>query len=214
MDVRDREEIMADAALVGDVLAPLFLCDPVSKDGEAVMQELATIDAGEAARDWPFVDDERALACFEEMAKGIREEGLEAASHEYRRLFVGPFALPCPPWGSVYTDRDCVMFGESTLALRSWMRQCGIAPLQGNKEPDDHIGRLIALMAWVAREMPERLDEYLSCHVLTWAFHYFDLLGEAARHPLYRGLASLSSATFAGMRDELALEVVTPRFYR
>ena len=34
---------------------------------------------------------------------------------EYRRLFVGPGHLPAPPWGSVYTDRECVIFGEATL---------------------------------------------------------------------------------------------------
>ena len=41
---------------------------------------------------------------------------------EYRRLFVGPGHLPAPPWGSVYTDHECVIFGEATLALRAWMR--------------------------------------------------------------------------------------------
>ena len=67
---------------------------------------------------------------------------------EYRRLFVGPAPKPAPPWGSVYTDRECVVFGESTLALRAWMRAQGIARLVDDKTPEDHIGLMLVLMAW------------------------------------------------------------------
>ncbi len=35
-------------------------------------------------------------------------------------------ALPAPPWGSVWLDKENVLFGDSTLALREWMRANGI----------------------------------------------------------------------------------------
>ena len=46
---------------------------------------------------------------------------------EYRRLFVGPQAKVAPPWGSVYLDKDQVIFGASTMEPKrlvgsSWYR--------------------------------------------------------------------------------------------
>lgn len=73
---------------------------------------------------------------------------------EYRRLFIGPGAKPAPPWGSVYTDRECVVFGATTLELRAWMREHGVARTADEKTPEDHIGLMLALMAWLAQNSP------------------------------------------------------------
>ncbi len=133
---------------------------------------------------------------------------------EYRRLFVGPGRLPAPPWGSVYTDHDCVIFGESTLTLRAWMRARGIQRLGDERTPEDHIGLMLALLSFLAAERPELVDEYLRDHLLTWAPHYLEGLAEAADHSFYRGLARLTRATLLGMQQERELAVNLPRFYR
>ena len=127
---------------------------------------------------------------------------------------MGPGRLPAPPWGSVYTDHDCVIFGESTLALRAWMRARGIQRLGDERTPEDHIGLMLALLSFLAAERPELVDEYLRDHLLTWAPHYLEGLAEAADHPFYRGLARLTRATLLGMQQERELAVNLPRFYR
>ena len=129
-------------------------------------------------------------------------------------MFIGPGAKPAPPWGSVYTDRECVVFGATTLELRAWMREHGVARTADEKTPEDHIGFMLALMAWLAQNQPTDLGEFLSLHFLTWAGHFLDELADAAEHPFYEGLARLTRASLDGVQKTLGLKVVTPRFYR
>lgn len=114
----------------------------------------------------------------------------------------------------MYTDRECVVFGEATLALRAWMRRIGVARTTDERTPEDHIGLMLALLAYLAEERPELTDEYLRDHLLTWAPHYLEALEEAADHPFYQGLAALTRSTLLGLQEARGLEVVTPRFYR
>lgn len=201
----------------GASLAPFFLNDPRTGDAADAFAALAELDVAAAAAQWPFVGDEIAAV---ESALAAMKEGLAAgADHddvvwEYRRLFVGPGHLPAPPWGSVYTDRECVVFGESTLALRAWMRAVGVERLADERTPEDHIGLMLALLSFLAAERPELVDDYLRDHLLTWAPHYLEALEEAAEQPFYVGLARLTRLTLAGLQRERGLTVELPRFYR
>ena len=208
-------------AFLGNTLAPFFLQDPRTGDAGA---EFAAVDAQAAGAEWPFVGEAQAVSCLSMMVEGpasscaAGEGGAFAADDdlmwEYRRLFIGPGAKPAPPWGSVYTDRECVVFGATTLELRAWMREHGVARIADEKTPEDHIGLMLALMAWLAQNQPADLGEFLSLHFLTWAGHFLDELADAAEHPFYEGLARLTRASLDGVREALGLEVVTPRFYR
>ena len=106
------------------------------------------------------------------------------------------------------------MFGETTLALRAWMREHGVARATDEKTPEDHIGLMLALMSHLCRMQPEALDDYLCGHLLTWAPHYLEELAVAARHPFYRGLAELTRSTLLGIQDFRGLFVKLPRFYK
>ncbi|KAB1651575.1 Tat proofreading chaperone DmsD [Adlercreutzia muris] len=201
----------------GASLAPFFLNDPRTGDAADAFAALAELDVAAAAAQWPFAGDEIAAV---EGALAAMKEGLAAgADHddvvwEYRRLFVGPGHLPAPPWGSVYTDRECVVFGESTLALRAWMRAVGVERLADERTPEDHIGLMLALLSFLAAERPELVDDYLRDHLLTWAPHYLEALEEAAEQPFYVGLARLTRLTLVGLQRERGLTVELPRFYR
>ena len=201
----------------GASLAPFFLNDPRTGDAADAFAALAELDVAAAAAQWPFVGDEIAAV---ESALAAMLAGLAAgADHddvvwEYRRLFVGPGHLPAPPWGSVYTDRECVVFGESTLALRAWMRTVGVERLADERTPEDHIGLMLALLSFLAAERPELVDDYLRDHLLTWAPHYLEALEEAAEQPFYVGLARLTRLTLVGLQRERGLTVGLPRFYR
>ncbi len=211
----NKDEVLEGVVFVGETLGPLFLNDPKTGDAGAAFQALAELDVDAAAAEWPFVDDEEAARDLELMkeglAKGAEDDDLV---WEYRRLFIGPAPKPAPPWGSVYTDRECVVFGQTTLELRAWMREQGIERLVDDKTPEDHIGLMLVLMAWIAGNRPEVLDEYLSLHLLTWSSHFLDQLAGAADQPFYEGLARLAQASLEGVQAQLALDVTYPRFYR
>ena len=211
-------------AFLGNTLAPFFLQDPRTGDAGAEFAAVAALDAQAAGAEWPFAGEAQAVSCLSMMVEGLAssraagEGGAFAADDdlmwEYRRLFIGPGAKPAPPWGSVYTDRECVVFGGTTLELRAWMSEHGVARTADEKTPEDHIGLMLALMAWLAQNQPADLSEFLSLHLLTWAGHFLDELADAAEHPFYKGLACLTKASLDGVRKTLGLEVVEPRFYR
>ena len=214
-NMQDGPDVLEGIAFVGETLGPFFLQDPKTGEAGAAFQALAALDVDAAAAEWPFAGEAEARACLllmkEGLAHGADDDDLV---WEYRRLFVGPAPKPAPPWGSVYTDRECVVFGESTLALRAWMRAQGIARLVDDKTPEDHIGLMLVLMAWIARNQPADLDDYLRLHLLPWSSHFLDELAEAAKQPFYEGLARLAKASLEGIQSERALDVAYPRFYR
>lgn len=202
-------------AFVGETLGPFFLQDPRTGEAGPAFEAIAGLDIGSAADEWPFVSCEEAKRDLglmaDGLARGIDDDDLV---WEYRRLFIGPAPKPVPPWGSVYTDRECVVFGESTLELRAWMRACGIKRMTDEGTPEDHIGLMLMLMAWIAGNKPEKLIDYLRLHLLTWSSHVLDELAAATVHPFYEGLARLTNASLGGIQHELEIEVVYPRFYR
>lgn len=219
MDRIDREPGFAESvALVGNTLGPFFSHDP-KLDAELLQplaNQITSLDATEAGNSWPFVQGTAAAADIALMQEGLKA-GLvdEALYREYRRLFVGPAKKVAPPWGSVYTDRDEVMFGESTMALRSWLKRNGIhVEVSGGDMPEDHIGTMLGLMAWIAEERPELLEEFLGDHLLTWSGHFLGIVADKTTHPFYLGLSKLADGSLEGIRETLNLAVEYPRFYR
>lgn len=217
MDVQigERQAELEAVAFAGDVLSPFFLQDPSTGTAASAFAAIAALDVRTAVVEWPFVDGPEACAALELMKKGLAS-GCKADDlvWEYRRLFVGPAPKPAPPWGSVYTDRECVVFGASTLELRAWMRIRGIARQVDDKTPEDHIGLMLSLMAYLARNQPDSLDEFLQGHLLTWSSHFLGQLADVAEHPFYEGLARLANATLEGIQQARGLDVVLPHFYR
>lgn len=158
-------------------------------------------------------DMQKRIEDLQEAARYALEHNNESV-WEYRRLFVGPAHKAAPPWGSVYTDYQEVMFGEATLKLRAWMRSRGITQTQCDNMPDDHIGLLIALLDYL---LPERLDcalELLQFHLLPWCGHFFGILERETTHPLYRTLARFCNAYLNNVWYITQLSVVIPHFYR
>lgn len=211
------DERMGAVRFVGTTLAPFFLNDPSTGTIDAGLAAMAALDVDAAAAEWPFAGEAEAKRCLALLSDGAKQreaDGGEALKWEYRRLFVGPQSLPVPPWGSVYTDRDRVVFGESTLALRAWMRAHGVQRTGDEKTPEDHIGLVFGMAGWLAEAKPELVGEFLQLHVLPWSGHLLEQLERAAEHPFYEGLAGIANASLEGMKVAFALDVATPRFYR
>ena len=62
---------------------------------------------------------------------------LEQLKVEHARLFIGPFSLPVPPYGSMYLDEEEHLMAESTQDVHRWYLSEGIETAM--KEMPDHI---------------------------------------------------------------------------
>lgn len=217
MNQKLQEETYCESiACAGNMLAPFYLKDP-ARDVEALplFKAIADIDLDAVGDEWPFADSGQARSSLGLMQRAL-PQGIptDEVVWEYRRLFIGPDALPVPPWGSVYTDRDQVIFGESTIELRQWMRQEGIVRLGDAHSPEDHVGLMLGMMAWTAQNKPAVLEAFLQDHLLTWSGHYLELLESAARNTFYQGLARLTRSTLEGLQRSLQLSVTYPHYFR
>ena len=196
---------LENIALTGRVLGVLLYAPPESEDGQ---QLLATLSESEWVKEWPYGDAEQLQTAAALIATGIEDEQEESLEEAYQRLFVGPDTLPAPLWGSVYLDKENVLFGNSTLRLRRWLRSNGIDAQHDRNEPEDHIGTLLMMVAWLAEERQGGLvEQLLTKHVLPWAPRYLELLQANAQHPFYQGLAQLAQITLSAWGEECTAEV-------
>jgi TorA maturation chaperone TorD len=135
-------------------------------------------------------------------------ESEETISEAWQRLFIGPWALPAPPWGSVWLDKESVLFGESTLELRQWMRDNQIAWEASQNEPEDHFGTLLMLAAWlVENQRYTTCDELLAWHLLPWAGRFLEVFVAQARHPFWQATGRLAQLTLSDWQSRLLMPV-------
>ena len=195
-------------SLTGKILGAVLFYPPDSREVQPI---IALLESSEWAPLWPCATKDakaQVTGYFSQI-----DQAQESLADAYQRLFVGPYALPAPPWGSVYLDKESVVFGDSTLALRQWMRENGIEPHLTQAEPEDHIGLLLMMSAWLAENSPALLNEFLTMHLLPWSGRYLELLRQKADHPFYVGVALLAESTLCGWIQQQGLDVVTADLY-
>ena len=154
-----------------------------------------------------------------ESAAGADAGGLDAWKAEYTRLFVGPAALPAPPWESVYTSHGRLVMQPSTLEVRSAYHKCGFEPALCRRVPDDHVALELDFMAALAKEALEarqRADakgardalaasaQFLQEHLGVWVQEFADALRGKGRAPRYAPVACALAAFVASDAARLA----------
>ncbi|KGQ71551.1 hypothetical protein OA57_00320 [Chelonobacter oris] len=194
----------------GRILGSLFYCSPTQPQNQPLLALFADSQWQKAC---DFLSPELRSAIQAKLTQGI-EQGTESLEADFQALFIGPDALPAPPWGSVYLDKEAVIFGNSLLELRRFMRLHGITLELQQNEPEDHIGLMLMLAAWMAENQPERLNELLQQHLLPWSGRFLELLIAAQHHPFYCGLGLFAQALLDYWRQALQLTVPQVRLYR
>lgn len=127
------EQAVSDVALTARILGAAFYYPP-----SEIVQITELLSSGEWVAEWPYGDDAQKQAAAQKL--GLAVTGEETLAQAYQRLFIGPQALPASPWGSVWLDKEQVLFGDSTVALREWMRAHQVDIALSQNEPEDHIG--------------------------------------------------------------------------
>ncbi|WPU20985.1 Tat proofreading chaperone DmsD [Cedecea neteri] len=203
------QQRLSAIALSGRVLGALFYHAPSHPDCASLMAMLSTPDW---VSEWPF-QTPKLTTIAPLMAAGLADQ-LTPINEEFQRLFIGPYALPAPPWSSVYLDKENVLFGDSLLELRQWMRAQGFAPQTEQNEPEDHFGLMLMLAAWLADQGQQQpLDELLAWHLLPWAERYLNLFTDNAANDFYRGLGDLAKLTLSGWQKGMLMPVACKQLH-
>lgn len=194
------ELALNDVSVTARILGAAFYYSP-----DQVPEIIELLVSGEWVADWHYGSEAQKQGIAAEMAAMQRDD--ETLDEAYQRLFIGPYALPSPPWGSVWLDKENVLFGESTLQLREWMQANQIDIHLTQNEPEDHFGLLMMMVAWVAEHQPENLSELLGKHILPWGLLYLDKMQEKGDSPFYVGLSKLAHLTLVAWQDSMNIEV-------
>ncbi len=216
------DSIAFEAATLGS----LFYHDPATESGRAALLMLAGDEAQQA---WESAQPESG-ELIEKLKGPIVRDAVYGASGgasgeelsaselhlDFNRLFIGPYRLPAPPWGSVYLDSENVIFGNETLELREWMRKNGLVLNLPEKEPEDHFGLILLMLSFAVQQgiADDQIDELLSHHLLSWAPRFLELFAQGAESDFYAGLAKLASITLDAWATRFGIEPEKRRLYR
>ena len=93
------------------------------------------------------------------MEETIQKYSNEDLAVEYARLFVGPFELKAPPYGSIYLDGERRVMGDSTMEVVRIYEKAGLATDKEFKELPDHIAVELEFMYYLIYKEVEALEK-------------------------------------------------------
>lgn len=138
------------------------------------------------------------------LAARVAEVGAEELAVEHARLFVGPFELEAPPYGSIYLDEGRRVMGDSTLAVINAYADEGLVLDDQFGEMPDHIAaeleflHYLASMQAAALTRNDRVEALRLAHVqqrllatlvLPWIGQFCDRIRQADTSGVYARLA-------------------------
>lgn len=100
-----------------------------------------------------------AASFSQQMEESIARYTDEELAVEYSRLFVGPFGLKAPPYGSIYLDNERTVMGPSTLDTIRFYEAEGLARDEGFSELPDHIAVELEFMYFLMYREAEALQK-------------------------------------------------------
>ncbi|MEE9402659.1 MAG: molecular chaperone TorD family protein [Desulfobacteria bacterium] len=123
---------------------------------------------------------------------------------DFARLFVGPYALLAPPYGSVYLDGERKVMGDSTIDVCMRYAEVGLELADHFKEVPDHIAAELEFMYFLilkeaeaishsdfeqALDFLKKQEEFLSSHLGVWVSEFADHVERNAETQFYKQLA-------------------------
>lgn len=152
------------------------------------------------------LEKSRGTGLILELSKNVPAmDGLELLKIEYSRLFLGPFKVLVPPYGSVYLEDGRKVMGESTMDVKNWYREERLDMLL--KEVPDHIAVELEFMYFLVFKQIEAIKDsdeemagnylrkqasFLKTHLGKWAPEFTEKVEANAQTEFYKNLARLT----------------------
>jgi TorA maturation chaperone TorD len=143
-------------------------------------------------------------APFENLLSGEKEERALEMAREYTRLFISAFPhVVAPPYGSIYLEKDGLVYGESTSKVLRFYHETGFTLKEDLKDLPDHIAHEMQFMGILADAEGQASDsermrwrktqmDFFSGFILPWVPIFCEKIMENSRSPFYRFLGDLT----------------------
>ncbi|MCW3172908.1 TorD/DmsD family molecular chaperone [Shewanella subflava] len=172
-----------NSAAICNVLSCMLFNTPTEAFYQHVNDEIIT--------NWPTLISPTDDICIK-MKKALCKHSFIELSNDYKQLFVGPGVKSAYPWGSVYTDKDQLVNGQSCIEFEQFCQHNNIDINTAFKQPRDHIGLIIAVLGKLMTEKKSKLSIILLTeHLLPWVDQFLTCVKVNAITEFYRGVGDL-----------------------
>lgn len=150
-----------------------------------------------------------AAVFLEKMEEAISHYTDEELLVDYSKLFVGPYELKAPPYGSVYLDKEKKVMGDSTMEVIETYSEAGLSINDDFKELPDHIAVELEFMYYLIFKETEALEKsemdaalhfigmqraFLDRFLGRWVGQFCEKIKEGTDNNFYLALADCVSA--------------------
>lgn len=150
-----------------------------------------------------------AAASAAEANRIVNETSIEYQLIEYSRLFLGPFNLVAPPYGSVWLDKNKTVMGDSTSSVAAFYQTNGLQLANDFHELPDHIAVELEFLSYLCFKQREaRVTEdtagveryaqahqvFLSTFLLSWLTPFCEAIINDGEAPFYTAVARCTLA--------------------
>lgn len=161
----------------------------------------------EMKKGFGFLTDEKLDEYFEsfhQFLSGEKEEIALDMSREYTRLFINGFPrVVAPPYGSVYLDKEGLVFGKTTAEVLQFYHGAGFTLKEEIGDLPDHIAHELEFMGILTAQeadtagaekvgLEETQMNFLSRYLLSWIPAFCERIRKDSRSAFYRTLANLT----------------------
>ncbi|WP_089137807.1 molecular chaperone TorD family protein [Vibrio rumoiensis] len=158
------------------------------------------------------------IKTFQSVLDVFNRTDIDALNMAHDEFFSGIADIPVPPWGSVYLDRECVLFGESTSEYKQFLVKQGFEFETHNNDPLDHIGLMLMTLGELLENQTNdqasaALEELLTTHMLPWTTHYLTQIESMITEPAYAQAIALTQTLLNKLQTTLNLQAKPRQIY-
>lgn len=150
------------------------------------------------------------LAFVKNMDEALRNTEVIDLKVDYTALFIGPFKLPSPPYGSCYLEQGRRVLGDTTMEVVKFYRQGGVEmDRDTHRDMPDHIAVELEFMYYLINKgieawqngdtegfsrYQDMQNEFLSRYLASWVEPFTRDMKAAAKTSFYQNLADCTLA--------------------
>jgi TorA maturation chaperone TorD len=152
------------------------------------------------------------------MLVALSENSDEELKIEHARLFVGPFELLAPPYGSVHLENKRRIMGDSTMAVKKVYQDAGLNLEE--KEAPDHIAFELEFMHFLClkeaeaavkdnnllvHELAQKQSQFFNALLAPWITDFCSVIRNGCENGFYTALADCLEAFILHESNSLAM---------